>query len=88
MRLRLEDSELVKAELENEIDRQKIKARGLLMQKELSQKRIKIIIQKLETHMKSSLGISQDEINQIGQLTEDELQNLYELEQELDVEIN
>ena len=58
------------------------------MQKELSQKRIKIIIQKLETHMKSSLGISQDEINQIGQLTEDELQNLYELEQELDVEIN
>ena len=38
--------------------------------------------------MKSSLGISQDEINQIGQLTEDELQNLYELEQELDVEIN
>jgi hypothetical protein len=36
MQLKLEDSELVKAELENEIDRQKIKARGLLMQKELA----------------------------------------------------
>lgn len=48
----------MRAELENEIDRSKVKARGLLMQKELSERRIKIIISKLESHMKNSLGMS------------------------------
>lgn len=77
----------MRCELENEIDRQKVKARGLLMQKELSEKRIKIIISKLESHMKNSLGMSQEEINQIGSLTEDEHEGLYELERELEHEI-
>ena len=85
--LKLEDSELLRAELENEIDRQKIKARGLLMQKELSERRIKLIIQKFEGHMKNNLNMTQDQINQIGQLNEDELQQLYELERDLENEI-
>ncbi len=49
---------MYKAELENEIDSSKIKARGLLMKKELNERRIKIIIQKLESHLKGTVGLS------------------------------
>ena len=45
-------------ELDSEIEQSKAKARGLLMQKELQEKRIKIIVGKLESHMKNILGMS------------------------------
>ena len=65
--------ELQNQELETEIDTSKVKAKELLMKKDLQEKRIKIIIQKLESHMKNEKGMSQDEVNQVGQLTDDEL---------------
>ena len=55
---RVEQLELINGELENEIDQNKIKARGLLMQKEMQENRIKLIITKLENHMKNVLNIS------------------------------
>ena len=75
--------EIQNSELENEIDTSKVKAKELLMKKDLQERRIKIIIQKLESHMKNSNGMTQEEINQVGQLTEDELQLLYEMESEI-----
>lgn len=44
------------------------------MRKELQERRVKIMIQKLEAHLKNALGVSQEQINGIGLLTEDERQ--------------
>ena len=79
---------MYKVELENEIDSSKIKARGLLMKKELNERRIKMIIQKLEGHLKGIIGLSQDEVNKIGQLTDDEVEQLYDEERKIESEIN
>lgn len=87
MQERIDDLDLIKTELENEIDQQKVKARGLLMRKELQERRIKIIIQKLEAHLKNSLGVSQEQINAIGLLNEDERQQLYDEETKIESEI-
>jgi len=84
---RIDDLDLIKTELENEIDQQKVKARGLLMRKELQERRIKIIIQKLEAHLKNSLGVTQEQINAIGLLNEDERQQLYDEESKIESEI-
>lgn len=87
MQERIDDLDLIKTELENEIDQQKVKARGLLMRKELQERRIKIIIQKLEAHLKNSLGVTQEQINAIGLLNEDERQQLYDEESKIESEI-
>lgn len=79
--------EMQNAELENEIDTSKVKAKELLMKKDLQEKRIKIIIQKLESHMKNEKGMTKEEVNQVGQLTEDELQLLYEMESDIQNEV-
>jgi len=84
---RIDDLDLIRTELENEIDQQKVKARGLLMRKELQERRIKIIIQKLEAHLKNSLGVTQEQINAIGLLNEDERQQLYDEETKIESEI-
>ena len=47
------------------------------MQKELSERRVKMIVQKLESHMKNNLGVSQDQINVIGSLNDDEREALF-----------
>ena len=85
---RIDDLEMYKIELENEIDTSKIKARGLLMKKELNERRIKIIIQKLESHLKGTVGLGQDEINKIAQLNDDEVEQLYDEERKIESEIN
>ena len=81
--------ELVRQDLVDEIERNKLKARGLLMRKELSERRIKLVVYKLESYLKSDKGgrLNQEQINQIGQLTEGELVEQYELEKELEEEI-
>jgi len=50
--------ELIRTELENEIDAQKVKARGLLMKKEVQERRLKLAIMKFEAHMKNVLSMS------------------------------
>ena len=50
--------ELLRVELENEIDSQKVKARGMLMKKELQERRIKLVLNKLEAHLKNVLNMS------------------------------
>ena len=37
--------------------------------------------------MKNEKGMTQDEVNQVGQLTDDELQQLYEMESEIQTEV-
>ena len=64
---------MLNTDLENEIDQSKAKARAFLQQKELQERRLKITLQKLEAHMTGIVGMSQDEVNSIGQMTEDEL---------------
>lgn len=58
------------------------------MQKELQERKIKIILKKLEAHMKNTFSMNQDDINRVSQLKEDELQQLFEIEQELEGDIN
>ena len=84
---RLEFLEMQNNDLETEMETAKTKARGLLMQKELQERRLKIIIQKLEAYMKNNLEMAQDQVNQIGSLTQDELQMLYEMERDIEGEI-
>ena len=73
--------------LETHFDQSKIKARGLLIQKELQERKIKIIVQKLESHMKGTLGMSQEEVNRISRLSADELLQLHDMERELEGEL-
>ena len=51
VQLKLKESEALRAELENEVDRQKVKSRCQLMQKDLSERRMKMVIEKLENHL-------------------------------------
>lgn len=59
------------------------------MKKELAERRVKLVVYKLESYLKSEEGgnISQEQINKIGQLNERELNEQYELEKELEEEI-
>ena len=58
------------------------------MQKELQERKLKIIIKKLEAHMKQTLRMTQEQINRVSQLADDELKQLFETERELESEIN
>lgn len=89
LQLKIEDLELIKQDLIDEIEHNKLKARGLLMRKELSERRIKLVVYKLESYLKSDTGgsLSQEQVNEIGKLNEHELNEQYELEKELEEEI-
>ena len=88
LQLKIEDLELIKQDLIDEIEHNKLKARGLLMRKELSERRIKLVVYKLESYLKSDTGgsLSQEQVNEIGKLNEHELNEQYELEKELECE--
>ena len=57
-----------------------MKATGLLMQKELQERKLKIVLKKLEAHLKNAFNMSQDEINRVSSLQDEELQHLFESE--------
>ena len=57
-----------------------MKATGLLMQKELQERKLKIVLKKLEAHLKNAFNMSQDEINKVSSLQDEELQHLFESE--------
>ena len=57
-----------------------MKATGLLMQKELQERKLKIVLRKLEAHLKNAFNMSQDEINRVSSLQDEELQHLFESE--------
>ena len=65
LQLKIEDLEMIKQELMEEIDANKLKARSLLMKKELSERRIKLVVYKLESYLKSDKGgkHSQEAVN-------------------------
>ena len=48
LQLRIEDLEMVNQDLIDEIEGNKLKARGLLMRKEMAERRIKMVVYKLE----------------------------------------
>lgn len=60
------------------------------MKKELQELRLKQTLGKLESYLKSEAAgsLTQQQINQIGQLTDDELLENYEKEKELEEELN
>ena len=89
LQLKIEDLEMRIQDLIDEIESNKQKARGLLMRKELSERRIKLVVYKMESYLKSDKGgnLNQEAINQIGQLTEHEMLEQYELEKELEDDI-
>ena len=59
------------------------------MQKEMQERRLKIVLGKLELYLKSDRGgsLTQDQINIIGQLSEDEVLEQYEMEKDMEEEI-
>jgi len=57
------------------------------MKKELKERRVKLVLQKLEAHLKNVLHMGQDQINMIASLTEDECERLYEEENLIENEI-
>ena len=83
LQLKVEDLELVRQDLVEEIEKGKIKARGLLLQKELQEKKLKSVLKKLESHLINNLGISQDDINKVSKFTNEELMDLYQAEKEI-----
>ena len=59
------------------------------MGKELQERKLKLVLGKLETYLKSDDGgkHSQEQINGISQMTEDEVLEQYEREKDLEEEI-
>ena len=59
------------------------------MQKEMHERRLKVVLSKLESYLKSEKGggLTQEQINMIGQLSEDEVLEQYEMEKEMEDEI-
>jgi len=84
--IQVEDARVAQLEeqviaLQDELEQSKQKARDLLIKKDLQEEKLKVVIVKLEAHMKQKLGIPQFEVNKIGQLTEEELIKFQESEQ-------
>jgi hypothetical protein len=86
--IRIEDLELHRNDLLEELETTKAKARTLLMKKELQERKLKQVIYKFESYLKSkscekckcelqgceSCGqMTQEQINQLGQMTDQEL---------------
>ena len=86
--MKIDNLEQSKADLQDDLEAAKIRARTLLMRKELEERRLKQIIGRLESFLKNGgdfqLPLSQDKINQIGQLTDDEIMENLDLERELE----
>ena len=76
LQLKIEDLELINNDLIEQIDQNKLKARGLLMRKEITERRLKTVVSKLESHLKSQAGgkLSQEQINAIGKFSDHELE--------------
>lgn len=58
----------------------------MLIRKDVQIQRLKLVISKLETHMKSQYLISQEEVVKVSTLKEEEMAKLSEMEREADVE--
>ena len=56
LQLKIEDLELMNQDLVEQMDQSKLKARGLLMRKEITEKRLKTVVAKLESYLKSEAG--------------------------------
>ena len=61
--------------------------RGLLLHKQLSDRRVKLILHKLQETIKAQLGFSQDQINQVAQLDAGELQSLEDEQRKFEQEV-
>ena len=48
--------------------------------------RLKIVITKVEGHLKNNVNLTQEEINRIAQLKENEIERLAELEKEAELD--
>ena len=59
------------------------------MRKEITERRLKTVVSKLESYLKSQAGgkLSQEQINAIGKFSDHELEEQYEIEKELEEEI-
>ena len=71
-----------------QIEQNKNKARAMLMKKDVQIQRLKIVITKMESHLKTQSSLSNEEIIRIAQLKEDEVAKLNEMEKEVDMNLD
>ena len=71
-----------------QIEQNKNKARAMLMKKDVQIQRLKIVITKMESHLKTQSSLSNEEIIRITQLKEDEVAKLNEMEKEVDMNLD
>ena len=76
------------SQLMEQIEQNKNKARAMLMKKDVQIQRLKIVITKMETHLKTQSSLSNEEIIRIAQLKEDEVAKLNEMEKEVDMNLD
>ena len=88
MRARLCEMEQMNSQLMEQIEQNKNKARAMLMKKDVQIQRLKIVITKMETHLKTQSSLSNEEIIRIAQLKEDEVAKLNEMEKEVDMNLD
>ena len=88
MRARLCEMEQMNSQLMEQIEQNKNKARAMLMKKDVQIQRLKIVITKMESHLKTQSSLSNEEIIRIAQLKEDEVAKLNEMEKEVDMNLD
>ncbi len=76
------------SQLMEQIEQNKNKARAMLMKKDVQIQRLKIVITKMENHLKTQASLSNEEIIRIAQLKEDEVAKLNEMEKEVDMNLD
>ena len=88
MRASLCEMEQMNSQLMEQIEQNKNKARAMLMKKDVQIQRLKIVITKMESHLKTQSSLSNEEIIRIAQLKEDEVAKLNEMEKEVDMNLD
>eukprot|EP00347_Sterkiella_histriomuscorum_P008471 403344969 len=86
LKSRCAEFEQIKNELLEQIEQNKLKARNLLIKKDVQISKIKLVISKLESYLRTQANLTQEEIFKIGQLKDDEIHRLQELEKDLELE--
>lgn len=84
LRAKSAELEVFKNELIEQIENSKVKARNLLIKKDIQIEKIKLIVHKLQNYLKTQMNLSQSDIQQIGIPNEEELLKLEEKEAELE----
>ena len=84
LRNKVYELEQARLDLVDKIEANKEKARQFLMQKDMQTQRLKMVLLKVENQLKIHYNLSQEEINKMATLKEEEVARMLNLEKELD----